>query len=746
MRFSERGVRPQYDGMRAAKAATIPLKASFFADLEGSSEAHSLDGRMWSVMQNGVRKVKLFADDGTLIDEIPVRTVWYEAVEYRYWARGANWILYTNEVIVHDGETLTRHPLMYEYPLDEERYTLTEGEPLSGRTGVFDQYIMMHDWKPTHSNPFPWNDDEYTVPPALRFLKAHEGKLFLGRWILDLTDGAPLWNPVAPRAYMIAGEVMSYPTPQVSYDIMVRENSFRLNECELSIVDGKLYASAYRWIGRAYLYSHDFTADGTGAQVYYMLVTNSHGANVGDMATSIGTETGEAVITPQLTAFKRGYDTIDSGPWRSSDGSSVVTPSGQQIDLEDGIVSMCAGARSIRVAQGAWAEHTAEGGVFAEGLRGQISGAAQTWLNPGGLGGGAVSDLVVGPSRDMTVYTNEEKFNRLVSVGSPVLPRQADEYVVLDSYKEDGGKLYRTRLLREGTVTEEVPDWDEIIKAPVKLSIVHTLIGEQWDMADGPVIFKTSRSGTPSGVHNFYASEWGTDPIIPFKWITNTGALVDDTLYYYGLAANEYLKFPVCSGSSVSSQLFRDGALVSTTTLEVPEACAGMWKRNFASWDYKAADTVGIHCNFQQTQTGIGIIHAPATILKEGALLGGRAGYMVFYHATTGNIFHLNDSFFVDMVADMEVSAPTAANPSPALYVPNGGAWLKEYGADSFVDAFGKTRYRQNVAVIANWDGRNVNSGGQRKWNAHRLIVIKMELDTESLDLAEIAVGCQINR
>ena len=130
---------------------------------------------------------------------------------------------------------------------------------------------------------------------------------------------------------------------------------------------------------------------------------------------------------------------------------------------------------------------------------------------------------------------------------------------------------------------------------------------------------------------------------------------------------------------------------------------------------------------------------------KGDSLAGGRVGYLSFYHSTTSQIYTLYDPFFVSMVEDMEPSPPTAQNPSPGLYIPNGGAWMKEYGADPFVDAFGKTRYRKNVAVIVTWDGRNVDRGGYRQWTKHRLAVIRMSLDTDELDLAAVAAQGRIN-
>lgn len=170
-----------------------------------------------------------------------------------------------------------------------------------------------------------------------------------------------------------------------------------------------------------------------------------------------------------------------------------------------------------------------------------------------------------------------------------------------------------------------------------------------------------------------------------------------------------------------------------------------MWRRNFASDDLKTSDCVGVHCNFQRTRA-MNFIGAPAAIIKDGALVGGRVGQLHFYHATTGLTFVLYDGVFVSMVEEMEVSAPTPSTPSPALYVPNGETWLKEYGADSFMDAFGKTRYRKNFAVLTTWTNRRVDSRWNKYWQNFRMIIIKMDLDTEALDLAGSAYACKVNK
>lgn len=739
MRFSERGVKPKYDVMRAAKAATTPLKAPFFADLEGVAEAHSLDGRMWSVLHEGARKVNLFADDGTLIDELPVRTTWYEW-EYLYWGRGLNWILFANEVISHDGEKLTRTPLMYEIPLDENRRTLTPGDALDGRSGyITNMIIQRFGWMSMHTNPFPWESGEFQAPPYLRFQKAHEGFVWLGNLLVSTKGETSPWNSLSPSAWQVHGRAAVYQQPEASGEQLMGYLTFRMNECEASVIDGKLYASAYRWVGRAYLVQSGFVADGSPADVYYLLVTNSLGANAsGDMDTTIGTELGKAVITPRLTSFKRGEESIESGPWRSSDGSSVLKPDGAQINLEDGIISSSPVGECVRVAEGAWAEHVVSGGVFAEDLRGLISGAAQTWLNPGNMGGGMVGGLVVGPSRDVTIYTDAEKYNRLVMVGGAALPWQAGNYSVLDSYKEDGGRVYRSRLLRESAVGDLTPDWDEIIKKPVDIEIVESLTGEQWEMADGPLVFQGGMA-YPMGYGQYSGSG-----AVAIKWLTTSGGVLDDSLSY-STAVNEYIRFPICSGGTVAAHLYRDGVYVSSTDVPIPEECAGMWRRNFASDDLKTSDCVGVHCNFQRTRA-MNFIGAPAAIIKDGALVGGRVGQLHFYHATTGLTFVLYDGVFVSMVEEMEVSAPTPSTPSPALYVPNGETWLKEYGADSFMDAFGKTRYRKNFAVLTTWTNRRVDSRWNKYWQNFRMIIIKMDLDTEALDLAGSAYACKVNK
>ena len=297
--------------------------------------------------------------------------------------------------------------------------------------------------------------------------------------------------------------------------------------------------------------------------------------------------------------------------------------------------------------------------------------------------------------------------------------------------------------MREGTVTHDLtPDWTEIIKTPVKISLVESETGTQWDMADAPLLFKSYRTGTPLGYYDYLPS---APRDIPLKWITATGAIIDDTYTMPSIGANQFIRFPYCTGGAVYAVLYQDGSPYASSELTIPEACAGMWTRPFASWDYKVSESVGIHCNFQYTQ-GMNFIHAPATTIKDGSLVGGRMGILTFYHATTGNIFHLLDEAFVPMVEDMEVNTPTTEDPSPALYIPNGGNWLKEYGSDPFTDAFGKTRYRQNVAVITNWSGQNVDGYANKQWTAHRLAVVKMELDTDELDLAAVAMNCKVNR
>jgi hypothetical protein len=177
-----------------------------------------------------------------------------------------------------------------------------------------------------------------------------------------------------------------------------------------------------------------------------------------------------------------------------------------------------------------------------------------------------------------------------------------------------------------------------------------------------------------------------------------------------------------------------------------------MWKRAFASWDGKTSDTVGIHCNFQYTQAA-DFIHAPYSILRKNedesfSLVDGapRAGFVNFFHATTGQFFTLYDDAFVPMVEDIEDSAPTGSDPSPALWVPNKAGWLTEYGADPYTDAFGEARYRNNLAVILNWNGKNADSGGNKQWSADRLVIVAMTLNTDALDLAEVAYKCKVNR
>jgi hypothetical protein len=178
-----------------------------------------------------------------------------------------------------------------------------------------------------------------------------------------------------------------------------------------------------------------------------------------------------------------------------------------------------------------------------------------------------------------------------------------------------------------------------------------------------------------------------------------------------------------------------------------------MWKRAFASWDGKTSDTVGIHCNFLYTQAG-DFLHAPYSTLKKNedgslSLVNGasRIGYLRFYHATAGQDFHLYDDIFTDMAEDMQDSAPTAEDPSPAEWIPNAysNAWMKEFGSDQFVDAFSKTRYRNNICVLLNWENKKVDPGGHKYWTQNRLVIISMKLDTDSLDLAAEAYKCKVN-
>jgi len=745
MRISQHGIIPPREAVRSAKPATVALEYKFVADLGGIPEGHSLDGRIWSVITpQGARKAVLIAEDtGMILDEMAVRTTWYEGErEYRYWGRGVNWILYSNEAVTHDGTTLERHPLMYEHPLDEYRYTEMEGDAVAGRTEIFDQFIMYFDWVQTPEHPFPWRPADFSPPPCLRFMKAKDGKLFFGRWLLKLGEGEPVWNPLAPRAYLAAGEVMSYRYPQVSGDLMVHENSFQVQEAEMSIINGKLYASAFRWMGRAYLFPRDFLPDGSCASMYYLLVTNSSGVNgSGNMETTIGTELGRGVIAEEGIAFRGGAERIDDGPWRTSDGASVVFGS-SQTDLEDGIVSAAVGGKIIRTGESSVSE-IREGGEY---LQATMEGAAKYWMHPGNAGGGKIAGHIVGPSRDLTVFTDAGKYNRLVAPitrGGTVLPRQVGDYAVLDSYCSTGGKLFRSRIVREDDVTWDLdPDWSEIIKAPVKISTIESETGIQWDMADAPLLFKSYRTGLPIGYYDFLP----TDPsAIEMKWITADGGIINDTFTLPSLAPNQFIRFPMYSGFDIYAVLYEDGSQVGAANIPLPSACSGMWKRNFASWDYKAADTVGIHCNFQYTQA-MDFVHAPAAVIKDGSLTGGRVGFVVFFHATTGEIFQLMDDSFIPMVEDLEAYAPTPADPSPPLYIPNGATWMKEYGSDPFVDAFGKTRYRKNVAAIINWSGRNADPSGNKQWTANRMILIRMELDTDELDLAAIAMNCRVNR
>ena len=141
--ISIQGVSPSAARSRAVYPSTYPLPYEFVADLGGVPEAHSLDGRMWSVVKGDVRKVILLEQDtGVVLDELPVRTTWYETREYGYWARGENWILYSNEVVTHDGEHLTSRRLHDEWPLEEYRYSIIEGSPVNGNTGVFTQTVF----------------------------------------------------------------------------------------------------------------------------------------------------------------------------------------------------------------------------------------------------------------------------------------------------------------------------------------------------------------------------------------------------------------------------------------------------------------------------------------------------------------------------------------------------------------------------------------------------------------------------
>ena len=730
MKISQFGTSPPRGNVRGAKPATVPLEYRLVADLGGFPEAHSLDGRMWSVITpEGGRKVLLFEEDtGVILDELAVRLAWYGTEEYRCWGRGVDWLLFSNEVITHDGEVLIRHQLQEEYPLDEYRYVSpTDGDAIDGETGLYNQIIARFGWEATHLNPFPWRGEDYVPPPCLRLLKSGNGTPFLGRWLLH-----------GGEVYHVAGRTLSTRYPQSSSWVLAHENSFLPEECELSVIGGKLYGSAYRWIGRAYLYPRDFRRDGTAVSTYYLLVTNSEGVNYGDMETTIGTELGKAVIAAEGIAYKRGEESLSSGPWRTSNGADVVF-AGHQVSLEDGIISTAVGGGTVRVGDTVLTELDA-GGETLKAL-----GGFKYWLNPAGTGGGMLAGLAVGTSRDMTIYTDTEKFNRFtvpVNRGGTVLPRQVGEHMIQDSFCSTNDKLFRSRVTRKGTVTPDLtPDWGEIIKAPVSISMPLTMEGMQWDMADAPLLFQTYRASTPLGHYEYLPS----DPsAVSLKWITNTGGLMDDTYVLPSLASNEKVRFPWCVDGEVYAILFQDDEPVAGQKIDIPAECAGMWTRPFATWDCKAPESVGIHCNFRYTQT-IDFIHAPAAMYKENSLAGGRVGYLTFYHGTTSQIYTLYDPFFVSMVEDMEPSPPTAQNPSPGLYIPNGGGWLKEYGADPFTDAFGKTRYRQNVAVIVTWDGRNVDSGGYRQWTKHRLAVMKMSLDTDELDLAAVAAQGRIN-
>lgn len=735
MKISRFGILPDREGIRSVKPATVPLAYRFVVNLGGEPEAHSLDGRLWLVITpEGARKVLLLEEDtGVVLDELAVRTEWYDgAREYRYWGRGADWILFTNEVITHNGLALERIYLQEEHPLDEWRYiSPTDGDPLGGRTGLYDQIIARFGWARTHTNPFPFRDDDYIPPPCLRLLKGGEGTLFLGRWLCR--DGA---------VFSVAGRVLSHRYPASSSWVLAHENFFLPEECELSLLGGKLYGSAYRWMGRAFLYPRDFRADGSPVSTYYLLITNSAGINYGPMVTTIGTEAGRGVVASDGVAFRRGEERIEDGPWRSSDGSAVVFGS-NEIELEAGTISAAVGGEIVRIGDSSISVLSEEG----EDLAALISGAAPYWMNPGGPGGGRIAGYYIGPSRDMTVFTDAERFNRFTAPtnrGGTILPRQVGKYAVQDSFCCSGPKLLRSRLIREGTVRDDLtPDWDEIIKAPVSISMPYASEGEQWDMSDGPLLFRTTDPGNPSGVGYFIKDEWGDPLTVPLKWIAADGTLIDD-VFAHSLDDDEMIEFPVIVGGAVKARLYKEGDLDEEIDVTVPAACAGMWKRPFATWDCKASESVGIHCNFRYTQT-TDFIHAPAAMYKGSSLAGGRIGFLTFYHATVSQIFVLYDQHFVGMVADMEASAPTPADPSPGLYIPNGANWMKEYGSGPFTDSFGKTRYRENVAVIVTWNGKNVDGGGNRQWTKHRIAVIRMRLNPDEVDLAAVAANGRVN-
>jgi len=789
--ISIQGVSPSAARSRAVYPSTYPLPYEFVTDLGGVPEAHSLDGRMWSVVKGDVRKVILLEQDtGVVLDELPVRTTWYETREYEYWARGENWILFSNEVITHDGEHLTSRRLQDEWPLEEYRFMLTEGDPLAGRTGLFNQWIMKYDWLNTHTNPFPHHADSFVPPGFLRFSKAEGDYLFLGRFLLKLTDGAPLQHPYSSVAYQVVGTTYGVPNPENSSSLVHRPG-YLLDEEQLQIIDGKLYGSAYRWCGRAYLFPMDFTADGSPAGTMWLLIGNSYDINDGAFTTSVGTETGRCAICDGPFGIKLAQgETTETGPWRHSEGAKtleLIDGAATERDYGEGTIMSARGGGSVIVEEDAlWniavvpedyvpegEEETVKAGTMAVTEAARAVGAMKHWIAPTGEGGGVVCGMIAAETGDATIYTDGGGiFNRCAAPtnrGGTCLPRivtgEETNWEVQESFAASpSGKLYRSRIIRRRAIEEPIPVtypvWTDIVKQPVTLKILERKTGEAWDAScNAPLLYRTIDSAAPGNTIWSY-SGIGPSISIQLLWIgADAETLTTDTFSYSGLEPGQHIVFPVAYAGwdIVTAQLWDEDSQLDEWEVPAPEGCYGMWRRASSSWDGKASGTVGIQCNFTyiaaERQTG-NFIHAPYSILRKDIegnvfLVDGaeRIGHLNFFHATAGNDFQIYDDAFVDMVEDIELSAPTAETPNPPLYVPNGmsGAWMKQWGADPYTDAFSKERYRKCVCAITNRAGWNADAGGNRQWSASRLVVVSAILDTESLDLAAEAYKCKVN-
>lgn len=800
----------------AMQPSTYPLPMVQVHQFDTMPEAFSLDGRLWSILHNGVRTVYLVNPDNfEVLDELQIRTTWYEtdepdnAKEYKWWARGENWLLFTNEVVYHNTTEIFSRRLMYEFPLNEYRFRNTEGDPLNGSIGANNQHVMKYDWLPMHLNPFPHRANSFVPPGFLRFQRAEGDYLLLGSLLVALTNEEPLPSFIGPNAFQVINTMHIAKNPYdpltASYGRVGRPAAL-LDEMQLQTIDGKLYGSAYRWCGRAYLFQHDFLPDGVCHGIMYLYISNSSGINNGAFSTSVGTEQGLCAICDGPFAIKLSQgETTQDGPWRRSEESIELEGSGLRVlELIEGVDGGDGTSTEKNYGDGyALAARFADGCIISPNEFFKINtvkedyipdgeeeivragtlfltnwlkaqNAVKFWLAPTGGAGGIISDEVVTETRDSVLFTdigsgaNLARYVANIKNGGACLPRLVIGDEVNWSVQElycltDEGTVYRTRVVKElpaeslGNLPTNYPVWNDIIRTPVKLKVLRKDINEWWDASStAPLLYAHTNVGNP-GYNTWPANVWGTYFSIPVIWMGADGlTLIDDSIPVT-LADGQYARFPVVDNNlkKVYLQILdSDYNVISQNEVEIPSACDGLWRRNEVDWQGEVSDTVGIHCNMKWTVNYSEVLNAPYSILlKDSAGVtslapgAGRDGHCGFYHVTASTFFMLYDPMFTDIVSDLEISDPTADNPSPGYYIPNGlsGAWMREWGANPYTDAFSKVRYRNCMCVITNWSGKKADPSGYKYWTNDRLMIVSMILDTESLDLAAEAHRCFVN-